>query len=162
MSYLAFGSIFIVDFYSNKYDETAQRIVRKGIDLGLFVLLSPNIPQVIVKKMLDEHELGSKPDFQFLITGSPICDTTDSLISPPYFGEEDLRSVYKNLALIAKWIDEIMKYDGIKEVHLYLTEGYDDCFKEMDASTIDLNEMLNAEVREYGDIPSLCLKVIKK
>ena len=162
MSYFVFGSIaFGENRDDEKLDDKAWRIVRRGIKNNIFVLVTPNIPQKIVHEMIDEQEADVKSDIRFLITASPMCDTTHSLISPPYLGEEGLKIVYKNLALISKWVNEMFKYDGVARMSLYLTEGYDDSFKKSKIKAKDLYAALHNEVDEYGDIPSLALEIVK-
>lgn len=136
MSYFAFGSIsYNKIFDTNTQNEMAWKILHRGISHTLLVLLAPNIPQKIVNEMLDKQETNIKADFRFLLVASPICDTSDLLISPSYFGENDLKSVFKNLSLLDKWICDMFKYDGAVRVSLYLTEGYDDVFKKIKTST---------------------------
>ncbi len=162
MSYFAFGIIkYKKDYCKETLDNFAWEIFRRGIDNSLFLFLSPNIPQKIINEMLDKQYYENNSNLRFLVTASPISDTTDALISPPYFGESDLSSVYKNIFLIDKWIKEILKYDDVVKVELFLTEGYDENFKKVRTSISEMDSDIEKEINEYGDIPSIIVEVEK-
>jgi len=96
MSYLVFGNI-LYEMQNNMktLDDIAWNILRKSVDLGIYIIFYPNLPQQIVNTMLDEQSCIGSKELRFMILSSPLCDTSDSLISPSHFGDNDFFNVKK-------------------------------------------------------------------
>ena len=161
MSYIAFGTISHIELNGEELEKLSWDILKKGIENRLYVMFEPNISQSIIKEMLNEQASLENNQFRFFISASPLCDTTDSLISPSHFGKNDFFSVFNNLILFNEWIKEVLAYDEILKIRLFLTEGYDDNFKLVRTDVNGMHGVLKKIINEYNDIPSIIMEIDK-
>lgn len=161
MSYIAFGTISHIELNGEELEKFSWNILKKGIENKLYVMFEPNISQKIIKEMLNEQTVIEDNQLLFFISASPLCDTTDSLISPSYFGENDFFSVFNNLILFNEWIKEVLAYDVILKVRLFFTEGYDDNFKLVQTDVNSMHGVLKKIINEYNYIPSIIIEIDK-
>jgi hypothetical protein len=153
MSYLCFGRI---DFASRCSPEISWSLVKKGLDEGLFVALWPNIVQTPVLEMLEASGWRRGNTCAFLLTGSPVEDTSDSLISPFELATE---RILANFGRIERWLQRVEEACRPRAIALFMTEGFDDHFREISASTDNIASTLGGLLREQDELPSVQLRI---
>jgi len=153
MSYFSFGSIKCSA--DSNFDIIAWHVLKNGMMHKINLLFQHNIHQRDVVEMLDEQIGKSDVDLFFMLTSSPIHDTSEELISPPYFGEQNLESVKRNLIRIAELINDIMHNNAVLSVVLCFTLGYDIAFQTRDIRVDQLVDVMRNDIIKEYDIPSI-------
>ena len=155
MSCYAFGTIKLIgDISGGILPSIAWKIMKAGIECSLFIIFSPNLVQDEIEDMLNKQSRHNDPYLRFMVTDSPISNTSHELICcPDYVQEEYANEVSRNLSLIADWIKVTLGHKEVLEVDLYITEGYDTSFKEVRAIPDDLYRKIMNEVDVNGMIP---------
>ncbi len=119
-------------------------------------MLSYNIKQDNVAEMLLKFGITNTTATPFLITASPMEDTSDTLISP-YNNAPAV--IFDNFRRIEGWISRVLRQPGVEAILLFLTEGYDTEFEEIQIRSGELASVVISKIKEYEDIPSLKLSV---
>ncbi len=165
MSYVLFGKIElnIEDDNKSLLETFAWKISKSAMENQLYVIFSPLIPQKIVRDMIAEQCDSRYRALDFLITSSPIANTSDAFFSSEVDINNGVQRIDENLQLINKWITTFMPSDEVNSVQLPITEGYDCNFQRV---TTNMQEMLEVFKKQIfgehiysGFIPSLCFRI---
>jgi hypothetical protein len=145
MSYFMFGTVTV------KWDWALEKAQQSGIYLRTDFAS-------IIHDMLRATGRGGQNIKPFLIVGSLEEDTSDSLVSPFC---EPLETICSNLARIQQWALQVMSQSDT-DLKIYVTEGYDDHFRELAVPAQELQETLCTILRTESDWPSLIIDVTGK
>ena len=158
MSYFVFGQIrYSGGLTESECESSSWHAIKVGHDLSLYVTLACNIVQEVVHEMLLKHGDDSRTTTPFVVTGSPLDNTSDNLVSPFQLTPEGVQS---NLQKIEQWICEVFRGGTVKRVMLFLTEGYDDQFERLEISPSEVRSLLSSKIEAVGDVPSLVVDVV--
>lgn len=159
MSYFLFGVVRLVGPAEGEFDEFGWQMVGAGSEVRLFVLVGPNVMQPPVRDILREQDLLGPHDIPFMVTTSPLRETSHELISPNHVAGGDLRGVRDSLGRVGKWIDRVAKLRGVRGIQLFTSEGYDTSFDECESTPADLANVILERLEGEGDVPSLRIHV---
>ncbi len=163
MSYLAFGLIVNAGpLDGEERDALAWKVVRSAQEVGLYVMLANNISQRIATDML-EPALKPVRDraLPFLVTQSPVHDTSDALISPYYAPEQGVDGVLERARPIGGWMKSILALEKVPYVELWMTEGYDPAFETVNVKVHEFENVLSQRIKEDVDISSVRFVITK-
>lgn len=158
MSYFLFGTVRLAEA-AGELDELGWQMVGAGSEVRLFVLVGPNVVQPPVRDILGEHNLLGDQDVPFMVTSSPLRDTSDELISPYQVAGGDLRLVRDSLVRVGKWLERVSSHRGVRGIQLFTSEGYDTSFAESESSPADLADQIMERLEGEGGVPSLWIHV---
>lgn len=160
MSYLICGKlIFQESLPPGDQIQLSYKVVELALKEQLSLHLECNIVQPIVYEILGQKNQirFNGTDFAFFITDAPISDTADALISPyeiePF--ENPLPTLRKNLNRVNRLLSAVLQLKEIRQVILYLSEGYDDFYREEKISKERFVEHCLQLFNEYGEIPAV-------
>jgi hypothetical protein len=144
--YVRFTQALSPDEQVNTAFELSERALRSrvGIQLGC------NIVQKIVFEILDK-DLATKRALPFLLTGSPISDTSDDLLN--YWSESRAQmktKVKSNAERLQNFIASLRSIPHIAGVALFVSEGYDTSYRKENV-TIELLASRFIELAEEYD-----------
>jgi hypothetical protein len=121
-------------------DRAAFLISEGALRNHVAVQLGCNIVQSIVFKILGK-ELAADNELIFLLTDSPISDTSDELID--YLGEsrEDMIEVVRaHGKRLTEFLTSLRSVESLSRVSLVVSEGYDTAYRSEEA---DLTRLTN-------------------
>jgi hypothetical protein len=159
MSYFLFGSL-TTEPSQKESDDLAWRLADAASSLRLFVLLGPNIHQHVVLDILRTRGLLTDKHLPLLLTRSPLCDTSEELLADYIAAEDEPGSVISSLNRVSDWLRAVLLIPSVCEVHLLISDGFDDAFTELEAGTDQLAAVVMARVQEEGDVPSLSIRLV--
>jgi hypothetical protein len=160
MSFLVFGEIVHGSGIGNKgLEGLAWDIFQRGVDNHLYVMMDANIYGETVWEMLAKQGGSKKPRITFLITNSPMENTSEELMSPSYFGDDRAGIVSANLRKISNWVGAVLAFDHVDNLILFVTENYDISFKAIKADRHDLYSVLMTHVGLGLDVPSFVVDI---
>ncbi|ERR1700761_3431475 len=150
MSYFVFGLIDLADI-----DTAGQIRARVSFD-ELNVIWGAQINQQTLFEMLGRDI----PDrsVPFLLTKWVSEDTSDSLVSPYVAGVE---ASADSFAVIGRWLVAVLASPEVERVRVWMTEGYETAFKNLDLSAQQFAAELKHRVLAEGDVPSLRVTVAR-
>ena len=157
MSYFLFGAVEHSSQEDNLDLDMAWQLVKTGIRNNLFLFIGPSIYQENVNEMILK-QAGFK-GISFLITGSPLENTSDSLISPYQHPGTWHDSLSDCVSRLSNWASEVLRLNGVVGITLGMTEGYDTNFEELSLTLEDFQAELIKRFKEYGDVPSLKVRI---
>jgi hypothetical protein len=156
MSHWAFGFIRGAGALNeSQRDDLAWSIVRAGQGVGLHIILSCNICQRVLPEMLEAAGEPSAGAIPFLMTSSPVRDTSDLLISPYNFPGRGIDGVVENLRTMSKWLEAVLGLGAITTVEVWMTEGFDVKFEEWHVCCDEFVRTVAARLAEEGNVPSM-------
>jgi hypothetical protein len=159
MSYFLFGVVRFVDKADEELDEFSWQIVGAGSDLRVFVLVGPNVMQPPVRDILRERDLLGADCLAFMVTGSPLRDTSHELISPCREDGGDLIDIRESLGRVGTWLERLSRFQGVLGIQLFTSEGYDTNFAECESSPAGIVDEIMRRLEGEGDVPSLRIHV---
>ncbi len=126
MSHFLFGTIISEsDWDSEKGDADSRRILQLALSIDINSFLGYAIPQDVVWRMLDNPRRINGSRLPFLLSTSPIRDTSDEMINPLQDLDNGLETVASYLRRVQSWVESILSIDHIHTVEMRMTEGYD-------------------------------------
>lgn len=159
MSYFLFGVVRLAGLTEGELDEFGWRMVGAGSELRLFVLVGPNVTQPPVRDILREFDQLGGDHVPFMLTTSPLRDTSHELISPNQVAGGDLRVVRDSLGRVGTWLERVSGLAGVRGIQLFTSEGYDTSFAESESSPAGLAEQVMERLEGKWDLPSLRIHV---
>lgn len=151
MSYFSFGYVSLAR--QSGMDEAAWELVRSAQQAKLYVACGANIVQRPVREMLATRVEAAEYGISFFVTGGPLQDTSDSLISPYAVGHGS-DGVLRGVRRIESWFRLFANVLQPKRIRLLMTEGYDDSFQHIQLGSLSLAAALEAAIRRDDDVPS--------
>ena len=160
MSYLICGEfIFKEVLCLDAQIQFSYTMTELALKEKLSLHLECNIVQPIVYKIVGKKDkiLLNGKDLAFLITDSPISDTSDVLIDPYVHEsfENPLPTLQRNLDRVDRLLSAILQLEEMSQVIIYFSEGYDDCYPEEKISMERFVERCLQLFHEYDEVPSV-------
>jgi hypothetical protein len=160
MSRFIFGAILLNEKALKRTEEDiAWEIIRLGMEKHIYVLMENNILEDDVLTMINEHEKSQQKKIKFLLSSSPFENTSDSLISPSSWFEGRMEEMLSQFLIISTWISSLFNIKEIEHINVYFTEVYDISFATFDIKAKDFTEILQSEIKEHSEIPSMVFKI---
>jgi hypothetical protein len=154
MSYFLFGTAVAAKGCAPSVVEV--RLREAANQAGVFVTTS-ELPSV-VRQMLDSRPASD--GVAYMLTAEPNQDVSEELLDPfTRLGEEAAIDGDKLDAIVA-WVRAVCSSPEIAYLDLWMTEGYDDTFEEIEVDAGSLKGELERRVRQFGDIPSLRVSMV--
>ena len=125
---------------------------RQKISDAVEVLWGQAFQQAVVVEMLEQCGKPTSEETSFSL-GLAGEDNADSLVSPY---QVDRDRTIENLIHALAWLDGERLGRGAE---LWITEGYDDTFQEIQGSCHELQERVRGLLLETLDVPSLRLRL---
>jgi len=155
MSYVIFGTFNLrATGDEGATKEAAFQLVERALAQRLHIQLGSNIAHAgPLLEMLGFSSTPLPPDrLLFLLTDSPISDTSDELISPYCAGIEDEPSLQVNLFRIQRFLRSVRDVKDITSIDLYFTEGFDVRFER---KALRVDEFYEATLQAFGPAPEI-------
>lgn len=125
MSYFVCGSIWIPDIHSVDTPPFAARVSVRALQCGMSLLLDCNIMQPLVKDMLAAKQ-DETQRIPYLLTDSPLNNTSDELISPTVLvGPEGDRAFRRNASILSGFFRSLLDEQLVQRVDLYVIDSFD-------------------------------------
>jgi hypothetical protein len=165
MSYFICGKLFFKNnITKNELEKLTWVILNEAILNNLYIGIGCNISQLIVFEILNQDELGKGvASLPFLITGNPLHDTSDEIISPyvlDFGGKSYLASLRDNLNKLSVFFKTLFNKNVITNFIIFFSEGIDTEYEKIDTNinsfVDDIYNKCNVD-----DIPSLKI-IVKK
>lgn len=137
MSHFVFGVV-----------EGVRETTRQTLSESIQVTWGKSLQQAVVIEMLTYHGKPTLAETPFSLS-LPGDDNADALVSPYQVGHE---RIIKNLRSMLTWLERERAGKGAE---LWVTEGYDDAFKEVDGSYQHLQHSVSTLLHETESVPSL-------
>lgn len=157
MSYFVFGTFKLAKPMDERVlKDIAFAIVECGLSHRLCLQLGHNIVQAGLLFEMFDFKQGSIPadSLPFLMTDSPISDTSDGLISPYHVGLGDEPSLLVNLTRMKRFLVGLAQVHNVAGIDVYFTEGYDHSFEEISVSPDRFDEVALKVFEPAPEIPS--------
>jgi len=143
--------------------EFSFKVVQEACGHHLAVQLGCNIVQPVVFEILGlERASPNNINLPFVITDSPISDTSDDLISPGDF-ESTLEVGYEiletNLHRVKAFLLSVSEIGAVRAAILCFSEGYDDKYQELDVPLDSFVERCLHVFKEEERVPSLKIRL---
>ncbi len=135
----------------------------KALHSRVALQLGCNIVKPLVHQILGEHGgLGGEAMFTFLLTGSPITNISDDILT--YWANsigESVDKIRSNSRQIVSFLKSIQETNSIAAVTLVVSEGYDTSYR---AEAIPLDRLQDRFVElaaeyDWSGFPSVMLTV---
>jgi hypothetical protein len=120
---------------------------------GLFVMCGPNISQASVFEMLTSRGWDWPHGVPFLLTGSPLENTSCSVISSPEI--DGAEHVIAGLGRVGRWLGHISRGLRPHRIRLLMVDGFDVEFRAIEMEGFDLVSDLAEFLEEWWSIPSI-------
>jgi CRISPR/Cas system-associated protein Cas5 (RAMP superfamily) len=163
MSGFVFGTLtFLNDYSYDSYDELddiAWQIFRLGDKHSVYFIFDPNIKQKSVCEMIDEQIREKSYHLRYLLTTSPVQDTTDNFVIPIENPDEYGKAILENMSSLASLIKSIVEIEEVKNMVVFIVEGEDIEFKKIKTDSKGIHEAIIREIDEDGDMPSVMFEV---
>lgn len=154
MSYFIFGElIFPEKLEICLFEDLSWKIQRCANSKGLFVLFEKNICQSVVFQMLDEQTKPSGNRLRFMLSNSPLCDTSDSLISQYYYGATWERELKLRLSCVQEFLICLISEMKVSTVNIFISEGYSPDFEGIDFEASKFLEVISKRVAGNEESP---------
>lgn len=128
MSYFVCGLISLAGADSEVREAEARRISCEALKTGMSVQLGANIVQPLVLKIVGWS--GGPDTIPFLITASPLSDTSDELVSPYVLvGAPGTAKFRQNAKHIACFFDAVFAEAHVQRVDLYVVDDFDESIR---------------------------------
>lgn len=158
MSYFLFGAIEFVAVGEVNQDEAAWRACEVGVEVRLSALLGPNVRQGSVRDVLIAQALTGGEHLPFLLTASPFRDTSEELLLPNGW-PNDSDGLLRLMGRVERWIGALLEVNGVERVVLFICEGYDDEFVELDSCVSEFADRVLAQIDDPAWLPSVRVSV---
>ena len=155
MSYFLFGAVRIDPECVSDLCQLSRAVARAALARDLFVLAGPNITQRDITRVLHDRGLNTPGCMPFVLTSSPVHDTSEDLLSPLESGTSDIDYLHPRLMRVAAWITLVLAIPGVSGLELLTSEGYDTSYAELRVPPGRFAEELVHRVRAEYDVPSL-------
>lgn len=128
---------------------------RQNVGPSFDVCWGPPLQQAVVMRMLEKHgkPAPNETPFSLSLAGE---DHADGLVSPYQIDREP---IVTNVAHLLTWLD---RERAGEDAELWLTEGYDDAFRELQGTQPELNRQVRELLQTSDDVPSLRLKMTSR
>jgi hypothetical protein len=151
MSHFCFGEVELLPGWDPV--QAAWEMLEAARRAGLFVMCGPTISQRSVFEMLTLRGWDWQHGVPFLLTGSPLEDTSCSVISSAEI--EGAADVVAGFGRIGRWLELISRELRPRRIRLLMTEGFDDEFRTIETEDFDLEARLPELVEEWWYTPSI-------
>jgi hypothetical protein len=160
MSYYIFGMIVRrADLNEIEEESLEWKIVERGIDHHIYVRLRANIYITEIMDMLWKSDLTYGPHIDFLITASPLDNTSDGFVRPHEVGDDHVNMIQTKLRSISNWIESIIDHIDAKKIYVYVTDTFDVSYEKVQANTGDIYEVLKSQIDVSGEISPFVMEV---
>jgi hypothetical protein len=149
MSYFLFGTAVAGKDHALSLVEARLREAANQAEISVTIRELPPV----VREMLDSRPVSNGT--AYMLTAEPSQDTSEDLLDPFTRLGEGAAIDGDKLDAIVAWVRAVCSSPEIAYLSLWMTEGYDDAFDEIEMDTGSLKGELGRRVREFGDIPSL-------
>jgi len=150
MSYFLTGRFqFTRDLSTHEQIDVAFQLVERAISNRVALQLGCNIAQSIVFEILGKEPTAGR-ELLFLLTDSPISDTSDELLT--YWGEsqEQIKTKVKSIGTkIRDFLASTRSIDCIARVNFFISEGYDTSYRREEVSLESVVDRLAELAEEY-------------
>lgn len=123
----------------------ASRVVECALAECLYVLIDPNIGQSIVFEILGcDPKETSTAGFRYLLTDSPISNTSDDLVSPwsvDVTGWGERSPFRENLERMGRFFLAVSELGQFRDIVIYCSEGFDTSYEEIRANVNQFAEV---------------------
>ncbi|MEW6562427.1 MAG: hypothetical protein AB1400_04265 [Pseudomonadota bacterium] len=124
MSYLVCGSITLVEASPQERERVARRASSQALQVGMALQLGCNIVQPLVSEIVARSDNPSA--LPFLVTASPLGDTSDDLVSPyALVGPEGEARFRQHAKAMTTFFRSLADEDHVQRVDLYVVDGFD-------------------------------------
>jgi hypothetical protein len=161
MSYFLCGLIhFIRQALENEREELAFVLSKAALEQSLYLQLECNIVQTEVFEILNRknREL-SDTDFAFLLTDSPLSNTSDEIVNPNVDPLDKPSVMKQRLRRVEILLSSMNVLDSISDVSLYISLGYDSSYADEEIPIDFLANRVTDLYTELFHIPSTCFKI---
>ncbi len=146
-----------------RQEEFSFRLTEAALSNQLALQLGCNIVQEIVFEILKmEWATSDAKELPFLVTASPLADSSDGLISPDTLAlPPDLyyAKLGENLQRLIKFLTSINEPGLLSTVTVVFSEGFDDNYEEIVTSAdLFVEQCVNAFKKEER-VPSLKVRI---
>jgi hypothetical protein len=139
MSHFVFGVV-----------EGVRDSARQKIGEAMDVCWGARLQQPVVIEMLEQHGKPAATETPFCLTAAG-GDNADGLVSPYHV---DRNQIIERIGDMLAWLDR--ERTG-RDAELWLTEGYDNAFRELQGTQQDIHRLIEQELMQTADVPSLRL-----
>ena len=136
------------------------RIIRLGVSSNLHFQLGCNIVQDVVFEILKiPRPFQDSALLPFLITDSPLTDTSDAVISPSELHSKDdrVRIIRQNFERISSVFAEALTTQELGNIEVILSEGYDTEYPEKRIPITTFVETCISLLEGEWEVPSIRL-----
>ncbi|BBE51965.1 hypothetical protein OYT1_ch2452 [Ferriphaselus amnicola] len=124
MSYFVCGSITLVVASPQEQEMVARRASSQALQVGMALQLGCNIVQSLVSEIIERSDNPSA--LPFLVTASPLSDTSDELVSPYVLvGSEGDERFQQHAKAIATLFKSLTSEEHVQRIDLYVVDGFD-------------------------------------
>lgn len=159
MSHFLFGTFDLSDGHNFDLPQLSFELCQIGCRHDVFLAFTPLSKGHDVMTMLTDNGLAVAEQLPFVVTRSPIHDTSDELISP-YRVVIDYSA---NIRLVGDRLHNVFKDAStiLTEFHasLLVSEGYDVGFNKIQISINNLTDVLVEHLAREDDVPSLWMDI---
>ena len=160
MSYFLCGRIHLTRALSDgDRAELAFSLSNAGLTHRLCLQLDCNIVQSEVVEILQRNDGGlSDLDFAFLLTDSPLSNTSDEIVNPNVEPLDKPRAMRERLRRVAGFLSSAKDLVLVSGVSLYISVGYDNSYAEEEIPIEFFANRVTDLYTEMFEIPSVCFK----
>lgn len=133
--------------------EGVRAFGRQSIGDNIDVCWGARLQQSVVIEMLELHGKPTSEETPFCLALAGE-DNADGLVSPYQVGRD---RIIEHLGNLLAWLD---RERGGRDAELWVTEGYDDAFKELQGSPQELYKLVREVLLVTEDVPSLRLRLV--
>ena len=146
-----------------RQEELSFKLTEAALSNHFALQLGCNIVQDIVFEILKmERATSDAKELPFLVTTSPLADSSDGLISPYTLGlPPDLyyAKLEENLQRLKQFLVGINEMGVLSTLTVVFSEGFDDSYEEINTSLDSfIEQCINAFKKEEG-VPSLRVRI---
>ena len=160
MSIYAFGMVVHRPDISTADEEALEwEVIENGVSCHVYVKLRANIYIKEIMDMLWKSELADGPHIDFLITASPLDNTSDCLVRPLCNGKDNIEMVSTNLKKISDWMTLLIANKDIVKIYLYISEAFDAGYKIVVADRNNIFKVLKSQLDGSGEVSPFVMEV---
>jgi hypothetical protein len=144
MSYLACGSILLTVSSREIKEAVARSASIRALETGMALQLGCNIVQPLVFEVVGRYNEDTCV-VPFLLTASPLDDTSDRLVSPyVLIGEEGDRTFQRNAKSLELFFSSLLDHKYLQRIDLYVVDSFDESFETRSIQVANLEQELMA------------------
>jgi len=144
----------------NEREELAFGLSKAALAQRLHLQLGCNIVQKEVFEILKRSEGGlSDLDIAFLLTDSPLSNTSDEIVNPKVEPLDKPRVIRQRLRRVAGFLSSVKDFISVSSVSLYISLGSDNSYAEEEIPIGFFANRVTDLYTELFEIPSVCFKL---